>query len=120
MRETYNMESYSSDAARREWRRILNKVDHGERVEITRYGEPLAVVSPVGPHIYLLQRTDTIGYDEADGFVVAAESAEAARLQAAEDAGDEGGDTWLMPSLSTCDAVDPRQSGVILRSFRAG
>jgi len=40
------MESYSSEAARREWRRILNKVDHGERVEVTRYGEPVAVVVP--------------------------------------------------------------------------
>ena len=114
------MEQYTSEDARREWRRILDKIQRGERVGITRYGEPLAVVAPVGPNIYLLQRTDAIGYDEADGFVVAAESAEAARLQAAEDAGDEGGDTWLMPSLSTCDAVDPRQSGVILRSFRAG
>ena len=38
------MDSYSSEAARREWRRILNKVDRGEQVEITRYGEPTAVV----------------------------------------------------------------------------
>ena len=38
------MEQYTSEDARRDWRRILNKVDHGEPVGITRYGESLAVV----------------------------------------------------------------------------
>ena len=114
------MDQYTSEDARREWRRILNAVENGERVEITRYGKPLAAVVPVDVNIYLLERIGSIGYDEADGFVVAAASPEAARQQAAENAGDEGGDTWLMPGLSTCDAINPRQSGVILRSFRAG
>lgn len=41
------MEQYTSEDARREWRRILNAVEHGDQVEITRYGKPLAVVVPV-------------------------------------------------------------------------
>ena len=41
------MDSYSSEGARREWRRILNKVDRGEQVEITRYGETIAAVVPI-------------------------------------------------------------------------
>ena len=44
------MEQYTSEDARREWRRILNKVDHGEQVGITRYGEAAAVVVPVEWH----------------------------------------------------------------------
>ena len=44
------MEQYTSEDARREWRRILNKVDHGEQVGITRYGEPAAIVVPVEWH----------------------------------------------------------------------
>ncbi len=41
------MDQYTSEEARREWRRILNKVDHGERVGITRYGESAAIMVPV-------------------------------------------------------------------------
>ena len=40
------MEQYSSEDARREWRRILDKIQRGESIEITRYGERLAVVVP--------------------------------------------------------------------------
>ena len=40
------MEQYTSEDARREWRRILDKIQRGESVEITRYGERLAVVVP--------------------------------------------------------------------------
>jgi len=113
------MESYSSEAARRDWRRILNKVDHGEQVGITRYGEPVAVVAPVGASVYLLERIGGTDYDEAAGFVVVAESAEDARQQAAEQAGDEGGATWLAPSRSTCEVVN-LSPGIVLRDFRAG
>jgi prevent-host-death family protein len=116
VRETYIMESYSSEAARREWRRILNKVDHGESVEITRYGEPVAVVAPAGASVYLLERIGGNGYDEAAGFVVVAESTDAARQQAAEQAGDA---TWLTPSRSTCEVVK-LSPGVVLCDFRAG
>ena len=41
------VEQYSSEAARRYWRHILNEVERGEQVGITRYGKPLAVVVPV-------------------------------------------------------------------------
>ena len=44
--ETYNMDSYTSEDARKEWRRILNEAERGEPVGITRYGKPLAVVVP--------------------------------------------------------------------------
>ena len=40
------LEQYTSEDARREWRRILNAVESGEAVGITRYGKPLAVVVP--------------------------------------------------------------------------
>ncbi len=64
--ETYSMEQYTSEDARREWRRILNAVENGERVEITRYGKPLAAVVPVGASIYLLERIGGTDYDEAE------------------------------------------------------
>ena len=38
------MEQYSSEDARRELRLILNEVERGEPVSITRYGKPLAVI----------------------------------------------------------------------------
>lgn len=41
------MEQYSSEDARREWRHILNEVERGEQVGITRYGKPLAIMVPV-------------------------------------------------------------------------
>jgi prevent-host-death family protein len=46
LQETRNMKQYTSEDARREWRRILNEVGRGEQVEITRYGELTAVVVP--------------------------------------------------------------------------
>jgi hypothetical protein len=72
--------------------------------------------------IYLLKRTEQIGYDEADGFVVAADNPAQARAQAADSAGDEGGATWQAPSRSTCHEINParQQYGVILRSYCAG
>jgi prevent-host-death family protein len=38
---------FTSEDARRYWRRILNEVERGGHVEITRYGKPLAVVVPI-------------------------------------------------------------------------
>ena len=40
------MEQYTSEDARKKWRRILNEVESGGQVGITRYGKPLAVVTP--------------------------------------------------------------------------
>jgi prevent-host-death family protein len=113
------MDQYTSEDARREWRRILNAVENGKRVEITRYGKPLAAVVPVGMNVYLLERIGRTDYDEAGGFVVVAESTDAARQQAAERAGDEGDVTWLTPSRSTCEVVS-LSPGIVLRDFRAG
>ena len=41
------MEQYTSEEARKKWRRILNTVENGGQVEVTRYGKPLAAVVPV-------------------------------------------------------------------------
>ena len=115
------MKQVGSDEARRTFRDLLDDANRGEATEISRNGKPVAVLMPAGVNVYLLERAGDIGYDEAAGFVVAASTEADAREQAAERAGNEGGDTWLMPSLSTCEAIGPaRQSGVILRSFRAG
>ena len=71
--------------------------------------------------IYVLNRTKGTGYDEADGFVVAAETPAKARAEAAEEAGDEGGHTWLSADLSTCKEISAKwRAGVILRSYNAG
>jgi prevent-host-death family protein len=40
------MDEYTSEKARKEWRRILNEVERGEPVAVTRYGKRLAVVVP--------------------------------------------------------------------------
>lgn len=68
--------------------------------------------------LFLLWREGNIGYDEADSFVVRAESEESARELASQKAGDEGGLTWLQSDRSFCseltvDGIDK----VIIRSF---
>ena len=40
------MEQYTSEDARREWRRILNAVESGQQVAITRYGKKIAIIAP--------------------------------------------------------------------------
>jgi antitoxin (DNA-binding transcriptional repressor) of toxin-antitoxin stability system len=42
------MRQSSSDDARRNFRRLLNDVEHGEHVEVMRYGAPAAFVVPPG------------------------------------------------------------------------
>lgn len=60
-------------------------------------------------------------YDEAHGFVVAANTARQARQVAAKGHGDEGADVWLDPAYVSCSAirlgVTPR---VILSDYKAG
>ena len=41
------MQQFSSEDARRNFRLILNDVERGEQVEITRYGKPLAALVPI-------------------------------------------------------------------------
>lgn len=64
------MEQYTSEDARKEWRRILNEVERGEPVAVTRYGKMLAVV--VGADWYR-RMTAAAGAQEAvqplDGIV---------------------------------------------------
>ena len=72
--------------------------------------------------LWLLKRRHDIGYyDEAQGFVVRADSASAARTLASERAGDEGAGTWLSPKYSSCAALRPDGTKtIILREFNAG
>lgn len=73
--------------------------------------------------LYLLTRKQFPGYDEAGGFVVAADTQGEARWIASERAGDELADTWLSEDSSTCKMIATRTSeraGVVLRDFRAG
>ena len=73
-------------------------------------------------NIYLLERTEDIGYDEADGFVVAAVGVAKARALAGEGSGDEGAGPWLEPGQSTCRKIGEGtvKPGVVLRSYNAG
>jgi hypothetical protein len=73
-------------------------------------------------NVYILKREQT-GYDEAIGFTVCVFSEAKARMLAAEQAGDEGADTWLLDA--ECKEVGVSNSyaskeEVLLRSFRAG
>lgn len=74
--------------------------------------------------VYLLTRKDWPDYDEAEGFVVIALDARAARRLASVQAGYEGGDTWLDAALTKVSklgmANDNSRDRVALRSFKAG
>ena len=62
------------------------------------------------------------GYDCSFAFVVAAETAEAAREIAAINAGFEGADTWRQPWNTDCVELvaENEEAGVIVRDFNAG
>lgn len=71
--------------------------------------------------LWKLERTGDIGYDEADGFVIAALTPKEARLIASNWAGDEGSCVWTSKSLSTCRTiVVGKRPRVILRSYAGG
>ena len=73
--------------------------------------------------LYILKRNDERpAWDVANGFVVRADSPDAARLIAAAEAGDEGRAAWINPTLSTCDELQPDGDAgcVILRDYQAG
>ena len=58
-------------------------------------------------------------YDKAFGFVVEARSEAEARQLANEDGGDECGDPWLDPEMSTCERL--RTTGkprIVIQDFR--
>lgn len=54
----------------------------------------------------------------AGGFVIRAESEADARRVAADNCGEEGADAWLLPSLSSCNELEPASiAGLVLRDF---
>lgn len=64
-----------------------------------------------------------VGVDVINGFAIAAISAPAARRLAAENAANEGRQTWFMPKESSCELIGkakPGQKiGIILFSHNA-
>ena len=87
--------------------------------------------------LWLIARTDTIGYDDYDSAVVAAETEEAARVTHPAgvavwqnekwdrpDGGYYYGGDWAAPATLTVtlvgEAVEGTPPGVILASFNAG
>lgn len=74
--------------------------------------------------LYLLKRTDDVGYDENDGGVVRASSPRAARKSMAALSGGEnrdGDSPWMDTGRSTCLLLLPNDKPeVVLASFRAG
>jgi hypothetical protein len=60
-------------------------------------------------------------YDCYDAKIVRAASPERARKIASESTGDEGRETWLNVSFSTCQRITTQgEEGEILGSFNAG
>jgi len=72
-------------------------------------------------NLYLIDRIGHVGYDEFDGFVIAAESETEARSLCNQ--ADEG-DIWGNQLDATCELIgtakDGTNKGVILESFNAG
>lgn len=73
--------------------------------------------------LWLLNRTDNIGYDEYAGYVIAAETENEARLIAAVNHADEGSEVWEGQLTCTAECIADatnREAGIILESFNAG
>ena len=71
--------------------------------------------------LWILARLGFVGYDEADGIVVAAESATDARMLASEHCGDEGKSVWLDEKSASCLVLAPGKTPrVIIVDFNAG
>jgi len=72
--------------------------------------------------LFLLKRTDRVGYDENDACVVRASSeAEARQVAAGELHGDEGSATWAESGNITITKLEPRgPAELVLASFNAG
>lgn len=59
-------------------------------------------------------------YDKAFGFVVRAETEDAARTLASEQAGDELSHSWMMSSRTSCVPLEQEgEAAVIIRDFAA-
>ena len=73
--------------------------------------------------LYLLRRTDDIGYDEYVGFIVRASSDKEARefVIKSKPGSDENDETWRNPAFSTCTEIQASgEEKIILSSFNAG
>jgi hypothetical protein len=73
-------------------------------------------------NIYHLNRQGSIGYDEYDEFIIAAETEAEARQIASRNAADEGKAIWLSNKVD-CTVLRPEdfdESQVIASSFQAG
>jgi hypothetical protein len=72
--------------------------------------------------LWLLKRRYAIPvYDCNDGFVIRAGSEVTARFWASQKAADEGPNTWIDTTHSTCEPLEQDgESGVILIDFNAG
>jgi len=65
-------------------------------------------------------RTDTVGYDEHDGAVIAAYSDGEARTTAKTLRGDQSADVWDRATVDEIGFANAQQSpGIILASFRS-
>lgn len=83
-------------------------------------------------NLYLVSRTDSVGYDEYDAFVVASESAEQAKLYSPEGGLYTTGhyDSWsirvynywsvLVEVTLVATATDLPEGHIVLASFNAG
>lgn len=71
--------------------------------------------------LWLLKRSTEWEYDETNAFVVRAIDAMAARGIAAANSAEEGAETWLNETKSTCVEIEADgEPGVILEDHRAG
>lgn len=73
--------------------------------------------------LWLLKRTDEVGWDQGRAFVVRAETEAEARQLASNEAGDyrEPTDKWADPSFSTCtELTSDGAPEIILEDFKAG
>lgn len=71
--------------------------------------------------IWILERKDSVGYDEYNSKVIAAMNETRAREIANEYVGDEG-HVWDSKDLVSCEEINLReiQEGLILADFNAG
>jgi hypothetical protein len=72
--------------------------------------------------LFILKRfSETPQYDVNNGFVVRSMGEDEARGYAAKEYGDEGSDTWMNASRSSCiELTADGEAGVVLRDFNAG
>ncbi len=72
--------------------------------------------------LWILKRlTDRPEWDVNNGFVIRAETENAARGIASQQRGDEGPGTWIDTGLSTCEELTADgEIGVVLTDFNAG